>query len=106
MPNVIVGAALSLDGFMNDRRGSLGRLYPDLAAMRETELLQESIRRTGAVVMGRNAFDMAQGDFTAYEYQVPIFVLSHRPPPATAALTVKCGPGGNQRCNRGFASGS
>ncbi len=30
--------------------------------------------------MGRHAFDMAEGDFTGYEYQVPIFVLTHHPP--------------------------
>ena len=35
---------------------------------------------TGAVVMGRHAFDMADGDFTGYEYQVPIFVLTHHLP--------------------------
>ena len=35
---------------------------------------------TGAVVMGRRAYDMAQGDLTGYEYQVPIFVLTHRVP--------------------------
>ena len=29
--------------------------------------------------MGRHAFDMAQGDLTGYEYQVPIFVLTHHP---------------------------
>ena len=30
--------------------------------------------------MGRHAFDMADRDFTGYEYQVPIFVLTHHPP--------------------------
>lgn len=53
-------------------------LYPDLAALRDTEPLQESIQNTGAVVMGRNSFDMAEDpDSIAenYEYQVPIFVL-------------------------------
>ena len=27
--------------------------------------------------MGRRAYNMAQGDFTNYEFQVPIFVLTH-----------------------------
>jgi dihydrofolate reductase len=31
-------------------------------------------------VMGRRAYDMANGDFTGYEFQVPIFVVTHRPP--------------------------
>ena len=80
MSQVIVGTTMSLDGFINDRFGSVASLYPNLEELRETELLQVSMRATGAVVMGRRAFDMAQGDFTDYEYQVPIFVLTHHPP--------------------------
>lgn len=80
MGNVIIGATLSLDGFMNDRHGEVSRLYPDLEALRRTEMLQEEIQATGAVVMGRRAYDMAQGDLTDYEYQVPIFVLTHHIP--------------------------
>ncbi len=80
MGNVIVGATMSLDGFMNDRHGDISRLYPDLQALRRTEMLQEEIRTTGAVVMGRRAYDMAEGDLTDYEYQVPIFVLTHHLP--------------------------
>ena len=80
MGKVIVGATLSLDGFMNDRNGDVSRLYPDLEALRRTEMLQEEIRTTGAVVMGRRAYDMAEGDLTDYEYQVPIFVLTHHVP--------------------------
>ena len=30
--------------------------------------------------MGRRAYDMAEGDLTGYEYQVPIFVLTHHIP--------------------------
>src|SRR6266700_6596500 len=80
MGNVIVGATMSLDGFMNDRHGDVSRLYPDLETLRRTEMLQEEIRTTGAVVMGRRAYDMAEGDLTDYEYQVPIFVLTHHVP--------------------------
>jgi dihydrofolate reductase len=36
------------------------------------------------VVMGRRAYDMAQGDFTGYEFQVPIFVLTHQAPETVA----------------------
>jgi dihydrofolate reductase len=78
--NVIVGATMSLDGFMNDRHGDVSPLYPDLEALRRTEMLQEEIRTTGAVVMGRRAYNMAEGDLTDYEYQVPIFVLTHHLP--------------------------
>src|SRR6266702_1653257 len=80
MGNVIVGATMSLDGFMNDRHGDVSRLYPDLETLRRTEMLQEEIRTTGAVVMGRRAYDMAEGDLTDYEYQVPIFDLTHHIP--------------------------
>ena len=47
-------------------------------------MLQESMKSTGAVVMGRHAYDMAQGDFTGYEFQVPIFVLTHHAPETVA----------------------
>lgn len=84
MGKVVGGMTMSLDGFVNDRNGDVSRLYPDLDALRETEMLQESIRTTGAVMMGRRAYDMAQGDFTNYEYQVPIFVLTHHVPAKVA----------------------
>lgn len=83
MAKVILGMALSLDGYSNDRDGSVARLYPDMAALRESQPLQESIRDTGAVVMGRHTFDMADDpDWYAgnYEYQVPIFVVTHTAP--------------------------
>ncbi len=84
MSKVIGGMTISLDGFVNDRNGDVSRLYPDLAALVETEILQESIKKTGAVVMGRHAYDMANGDFTGYEFQTPIFVLTHHVPEQVA----------------------
>jgi len=84
MAKVIFGMAMSLDGFIQDRDGSVGRLYPDLAGLRETEMLQNEMRMTGAVVMGRHTYDMAQGDYTGYEFQVPIFVVTHDPPEQVA----------------------
>ena len=83
MAKVILGTTMSLDGFINDRNGSVAALYPDLEAWRETESGKESIQNTGAVVMGRNSYAMAEDpDWFAgnYEYQVPIFVLTHAPP--------------------------
>ena len=69
-------------------------LYPDLALWSETELGKESIQNTGAVVMGRNSYAMSEDpDWFAgnYEYQVPIFVLTHhvpkKKPKETAQLT-------------------
>lgn len=80
MAKVVVGMTTSLDGFVNDRHGSVARLYPDLQALRKTEMLRDAIANTAAVVMGRRAYEMANGDFTGYEFQVPIFVVTHRPP--------------------------
>ena len=83
MGKVIVGTTMSLDGFMNDRNGDVSRLYPDLEALRKTEMLQEAIQTTGAVVMGRRAYAMAADPdwyVDHYEYQVPIFVLTHTVP--------------------------
>ena len=83
MGKIVVGMTMSLDGSINDRNGSMEVLYPDLAALRNTELLSESIQNSGAVLMGRHSFDMAEDpDWFAgnYEYQVPIFVLTHHPP--------------------------
>ena len=84
MGKVIAGMTMSLDGYVSDRNGSIDRLYPDLDALRETEWLQEEIRTTGAVVMGRHAYEMGRGDFTGYEFQTPIFVLVHAMPAEVA----------------------
>ena len=94
MAKVILGTTMSLDGFINDRSGSVDALYSDLVAWRETDVGKESIKNTGAVVMGRNSYTMAEDpDWFAgnYEYQVPIFVLTHhvpkKKPKETATLT-------------------
>lgn len=85
---------MSLDGFINDQNGSVEALYSDLATWRESELGKEFIHNTGAVVMGRNSYAMAEDpDWFAgnYEYQVPIFVLTHyipdKKPKETDTLT-------------------
>ena len=84
MAKVIAGMTVSLDGFVNDRNGDIGRLYPDHAAWRESNAGRNAIRATGAVVMGRRAYEMGS-DYTGYEFQVPIFVLTRRPPERPAA---------------------
>lgn len=83
MARVVAGMTMSLDGFINDRNGGVARLYPDFEAFRNSEQMQEQIRTTGAVVMGRRAYEMAD-DYTDYEFQAPIFVLTHQPPPRVA----------------------
>lgn len=83
MGKVIVGMTMSLDGFVQDREGNVGALYADFATLRETAPMQEAIEQTGAVVMGWKTFTMAEDpDSYAenYEFQVPIFVVTHTPP--------------------------
>jgi len=83
MAKVIVGMTTSIDGFVADQSGSVERLYPDLAALQGTAYMNALIAETGAVLMGRRAFEMAEDPnwFVGnYEFQVPIFVLTHRPP--------------------------
>ena len=65
------GMTMSLDGFVADRGGDVGSLYPDFAALRHSEALQEVVASTGAVAMGRRTYDMAgSGDWSDYEFRV------------------------------------
>jgi dihydrofolate reductase len=82
MAKVIVGMTTSMDGFIADESGRSGRLYPDLAALRGTAYMNTMIEETGAVLMGRRTFEMGHPDSYVgnYEFQVPIFVLTHHPP--------------------------
>jgi dihydrofolate reductase len=82
MARVIVGMTMSIDGFVSDEAGSAGPLYPDLAALRGTPYMNAAIEETGAVLMGRRTFEMGDPDWYVgnYEFQVPIFVLTHEPP--------------------------
>jgi dihydrofolate reductase len=83
MAKVVVGMTMSLDGFIQDPSGGVGELYSDFETLQNTEPMQEAIQNTGAVVMGWKAFAMASDqDYYAgnYEFQVPIFVLTHEAP--------------------------
>lgn len=84
MTRVIFGLMLSLDGCINDEHGSVAPLYPDPVALMASAQMQETIRTTGAVVMGRRTYEMAEGDYTGYEFQTPIFVVTRRPPATVA----------------------
>jgi dihydrofolate reductase len=82
MAKVIVGMTTSLDGFVADRNGSADPLYHDLAALQDTPYMNALIAETGVVVMGRRTFEMGEPDsfVETYEFQVPIFVVTHHPP--------------------------
>jgi dihydrofolate reductase len=83
MATVHTGMTMSLDGFVADRNGNTARLS-NPAALRGSEYMTALIQVTGAVVMGKRTFAMAEDPdwFVGnYEFQVPIFVLTHQPPP-------------------------
>lgn len=82
MARVIAGMTMSLDGFIADPTGSVERLYSDFADLRDTAYLNGIIAQTGAVIMGRKTFEMGDPDsyVASYEFQVPIFVVTHHPP--------------------------
>jgi dihydrofolate reductase len=98
MARVIAGMMVSLDGYVNDREGGLARLYPDMAAIQDSASWREQIAATGAVVMGRRAYELAGGDYTGYEFQVPIVVVTHRAPERAAR-------GENERLTFAFETG-
>jgi len=79
---VIAGMTMSLDGFVADADGNVDRLYADLADLQGTTYMTATIAETGAVIMGRKTFEMGDPDSYVgnYEFQVPIFVLTHHPP--------------------------
>ena len=77
MGKIFLDVAVSLDGFTADKKNN--SIYP-IHELQKTPALNELIRSTGAVIMGRRTYNMAKGDFTGYEYQVPIFVLTHNAP--------------------------
>lgn len=83
MGKVIAGMTMSLDGFINDKKGSVDGLYPDFEQWHTVPSFQKMIEDTGAVIMGRNVYEMADPFSWAndeYEFQTPIFVLTHTPP--------------------------
>jgi dihydrofolate reductase len=83
MGKVIAGMTVSLDGFVNDRDGMAEKLNPDFSEFLAAPSFQEMTEKTGAVIMGRHVYEMADPFLWAnddYEYQVPIFVLTHTPP--------------------------
>jgi dihydrofolate reductase len=83
MGRVIAGMTMSIDGYVANTRGAPEGLYPDLSALQGSAYMNDLIAATGAVIMGRGSFEMAEDpDVLAesYEFQVPIFVLTHRPP--------------------------
>jgi dihydrofolate reductase len=83
MGKVMAGTTMSLDGFINDGDGSVEKLYADFGEMHDAPSFKKMIEETGAVIMGRNVYEMAD-PFSwvndGYEFQAPLFILTHTPP--------------------------
>lgn len=78
MGKVIAGMTVSLDGYVSPED-----LFSDFPQWMASDNFKGSVERTGAVIMGRNAYDMAdpfEWVNDGYEYQVPLFILTHNPP--------------------------
>lgn len=84
MGKVLLDVAMSLDGFISGPNGEDHGLHdyffsPSGAT---TEVIEEGFKITGAIIMGRRAYDIgaAQDGFADNPYQVPTFVLTHHVP--------------------------
>jgi dihydrofolate reductase len=78
MGKVIAGMTMSLDGFINAEK-----VNPDFDELRKAPSFKAMIENTGAAVMGRHVYEMADPFMWAnddYEFQTPLFVLTHTPP--------------------------
>ena len=88
MARIVAGATVSLDGYVQDAEGSSAALYADFDELVASAYLRELQAATGAVIMGRRTFDLApdpDGYAAGYEFQVPIFVVTHTAPPVEPA---------------------
>ena len=77
MGKVMAGMTVSLDGFMDGDKVS-----PDFEELLQTDSFKQMIEETGAVIMGNNTYHMADPDLWVnddYEFQVPLFILTHNP---------------------------
>ena len=85
---------MSLDGFID-----AGELNPDFEELLEAPSFKEMTDNTGAVIMGRRVYEMADPFLWInddYEYQVPLFILTHTPPEKY--------PEGNDKLSVNFAT--
>ncbi|SRR5712691_2193644 len=102
MAKVVLDVTMSLDGFIAGPNDDVERLHdwlfsgttagnsnrsasvlPGRESFKtsggSTEVLEESFKSTGAVVMGRRTFDIGERPWgNNPPFQVPVFVLSHR----------------------------
>ncbi len=78
MGKVVAGMTMSLDGFINAEK-----VNPDFEELAHTDSFKQMIENTGAAIMGWNTYQMADPFMWInddYEFQVPIFILTHTAP--------------------------
>jgi dihydrofolate reductase len=83
MAKVLAGMTMSLDGFINDRNGSAASLSPDFEELLASQTFKDMTEKTGAIIMGWNTYNMADPFAWVnddYEYQLPLFILTHEVP--------------------------
>ena len=97
MADVIAALTMSVDGFIAHEDDSVGHLF-DWYSSGEAEVrwpgmgmvshvappsaayLQDTIKRAGALVVGRRVYDYANGWGGNHPLGVPLFLVTHRPP--------------------------
>lgn len=97
MGKVVSGFTMSLDGFIAEPNGDVGRLFkwyysgdtpfplPDTnmvfkMSAASAELFASLFQTTGAIVTGRGDFDVSRAWGGKPPFNVPTFILTHHPP--------------------------
>ncbi len=83
MAKVLAGMTISLDGYIQDSDGSAEKLSPDFSDLLAAPSFRKMVINTGAVIMGRHVYEMADPFMWInddYEFQVPLFIVTHTPP--------------------------
>ncbi len=97
MSSVIANMSMSLDGFVEDRRGSVRDLFAWYTAGSVTttmpgderefrtseasaETLRDAVEATGAILCGRTLFDLTNGWGGRHPAGAPVVCVTHDPP--------------------------
>jgi len=89
MPKVVLDMAMSLDGFISGPHGEDHGLHDYFFSPSGViaEVVQEGLKTTGTIIMGRRAYEIGAAQQDGYAddpYQVPTFVLTHHVPEKVA----------------------
>jgi len=79
---VLLDMAMSLDGFVAGPNDELGGLHDWFFSPEGAEAVEESVRNTGAIVIGRRTYDVGDrmDGFAQSPYRVDHFVVTHEAP--------------------------